>query len=140
LLVQHFTGDLSLPEVLAHYDRVLCHPTLPAISHELTDLRSISALEFGGRPMAGLVAMLSAEYVRRERSFQRGAVLVGAGPSEFAARLFMDALPATVQPRYAIVRDTAAALAWLDLGTKRARRLGAPHYDRPVVPFNRPLR
>lgn len=140
LLIQHFTGDLSLPEVLAHYDRVLCHPTLPAISHELTDLRSMSALEFGGRPMAGLVAMLSAEYVRRQWSFQRGAVLVASGPGEFAARLFMDALPATVQPRYAIVRETAAALTWLDLGTQGARRPGETHPERPVVPFNRPQR
>ncbi len=140
LLIQHFVGMIGLPEVLAHYDRVLCHPALPATSHELTDMRRIIGLGCDGRPMAGLVAMLSAEYLRRQQVFQRGAVLVGAGPGEFAARLFLDALPATVQPRYAIFREPTAALAWLELDAPDIAPRRTDHCDCSVEPPTCPVR
>lgn len=131
VLVQHFLGVLDLPEVLAHYDRVLGHPALPDTRLELTDMRCIGSFGFDSRALSGLVAMLSAEYLRRKDTFERGAVIVGAGPGEFAARLFLDALPAMVQPHYGIFRDSTAALAWLDLGAAHrdapARTDHAPH-------------
>ncbi len=115
LLIQHIIGAPALPEVLAHYDAMLGHPALPETRLELTDMRRMDGFGFDSRTLGNLVTMLSVEYLRRSATFQRGAVIVAAGPGEFAARLFQEALPPAIAPRYAVLRDAKAAIAWLKL-------------------------
>ena len=116
LFVQHFSGRIDLPMVLDHYDRVLGHPALPGTRHELTDMSRLTESIIDGQLLNGLVSLLTSEYLRRMDTFQRGAVILGTGPGEFAARLFLAALPEKVRPRYALFRDRAPAKAWLRLG------------------------
>jgi len=122
LLIQHFTCTLHLPQLLDHYDRVLGHPALPDTCFELTDMRNVAAIDIDMGTLANLVVMLSAEYLRRFDTFQRGAVIVNTSAAETAARMFQDALPAPVRPRYGVFRDSTAASTWLRLG----RNIAAP--------------
>ena len=131
LLIQHFSGVLCLSEVLAFYDRVLSHPALPDTRYELTDMRCVSLFGIDRGTMANLVVMLSAEYLRRLDTFRRGAVIVGTSSGESAARMFQDALPTPVRPCYGLFRDSAAALAWLNLGRTTDAAQATPPADWP---------